>query len=726
MNSKKLTATGFFIFLFGKKLLLLSPSFLITIKMKKYLLTIQLLAVFACTMQTESTQQKNYVPETPQLSSDLMTPEVLWSFGRLGSPKVSPDGETVLYTVTYYNIEENKPYRDIYSVPISGGEPTNLTNSATNEFNAIWRPDGQKIGYLSSETGSVQLWEMNPDGTRAKQVSDIDGGISGFNYSPDGSKIFYIKNVKLDDDIHDLFPDLPKANARLENDIMYRHWDQWHDYTYQHIFIADYTNGKPGEGIDIMEGERFDSPMKPFGGIEQIAWSPDGKTLAYTCKKKTGMEYSVSTNSDIYLYHLETGKTTNFTQGMMGYDQNPVFSPDGKYLAWESMKRDGYESDKNRLFVTNMETGKKTDFTAEFDQNVHGLIWNEESNAIYFTSNIHGTDEIYRMNIADGYISKLTDGIHNYQTVEPAGSKLVAQKVSMSQPAELYLVDPKTGIEQPLTTVNKGILDQLIMGKVEERWLETTDGKQMHTWVIYPPHFDPNKKYPALLYCQGGPQGTVSQFWSYRWNFQMMAANGYIIVAPNRRGLPGFGQEWNEQISKDYGGQNIKDYLTAIDELAKEPFVDETRLGAVGASYGGFSVFFLAGNHDGRFKAFISHDGMFNFEHQYLTTEEMWFANWDIGGPFWEKENAAAQRSYTFSPHNFVQNWDTPILVIHGEKDFRVPPDQGMAAFNAAVLKDIPAQFLYFPEENHWVLQAQNGILWQRVFFNWLDKWLKE
>jgi len=640
--------------------------------MKKYLLTIQLLAVFACTMQTESTQQKNYVPETPQLSSDLMTPEVLWSFGRLGSPKVSPDGETVLYTVTYYNIEENKPYRDIYSVPISGGEPTNLTNSATNEFNAIWRPDGQKIGYLSSETGSVQLWEMNPDGTRAKQVSDIDGGISGFNYSPDGSKIFYIKNVKLDDDIHDLFPDLPKANARLENDIMYRHWDQWHDYTYQHIFIADYTNGKPGEGIDIMEGERFDSPMKPFGGIEQIAWSPDGKTLAYTCKKKTGMEYSVSTNSDIYLYHLETGKTTNFTQGMMGYDQNPVFSPDGKYLAWESMKRDGYESDKNRLFVTNMETGKKTDFTAEFDQNVHGLIWNEESNAIYFTSNIHGTDEIYRMNIADGYISKLTDGIHNYQTVEPAGSKLVAQKVSMSQPAELYLVDPKTGIEQPLTTVNKGILDQLIMGKVEERWLETTDGKQMHTWVIYPPHFDPNKKYPALLYCQGGPQGTVSQFWSYRWNFQMMAANGYIIVAPNRRGLPGFGQEWNEQISKDYGGQNIKDYLTAIDELAKEPFVDETRLGAVGASYGGFSVFFLAGNHDGRFKAFISHDGMFNFEHQYLTTEEMWFANWDIGGPFWEKDNAAAQRSYTFSPHNFVQNWDTPILVIHGEKDFRV------------------------------------------------------
>src|SRR5690606_21517183 len=367
---------------------------------------------------------------------------------------------------------------------------------------------------------------------------------------------------------------------------------QWHDYTYQHVFIADYSDGRVGEGVDIMEGERFDSPMKPFGGIEQIAWSPDGNLLAYTCKKKTGKEYSLSTNSDIYIYDVETGETFSFTEGMMGYDQNPVFSPDGKYMAWESMERDGYESDKNRLFVANLETGEKTDFTAEFDQNVHNLSWDSESSAIFFTSNIHGTDEIYRLNLGDKSISRITDGIHDYQTVEQAGSKLVAQKVSMSQPAELYLVDPETGTDQPLTTVNKGILDQLTMGKVEERWLETTDGKQMHTWVIYPPNFDPNKKYPTLLYCQGGPQGTVSQFWSYRWNFQMMAANGYIIVAPNRRGLPGFGQEWNEQISKDYGGQNIKDYLTAIDKLAKEPFVDENRLGAVGASYGGFSVFF--------------------------------------------------------------------------------------------------------------------------------------
>ncbi len=643
--------------------------------MKKYFFAALIVIFFACTVEMEPTSKKGYVPEIPNLTSDLMTPEVIWSFGRWRTAGFT-SGEHVLYSVTYFNIEENRPYRDIYLAPVSGGESKNLTNSATNEFNAVWRPDGKKIGYLSPTSGSVQLWEMNPDGSGAKQISEIDGGISGFSYSPDFSKIYYIKSVKLDRDIHDLFPDLPKANARLENDLMYRHWDQWHDYTYQHIFIADYEDGKVGEGIDIMEGERFDSPMKPFGGTEQIAWSRDGKILAYTCKKKVGKEYSLSTNSDIYFYDISTGKTTNFTEGMMGYDQNPVFSPDGKYLAWESMERDGYESDNTRLFVANIETGEKKDYTANFDQDAHNLCWNNESNAIYFISDIHATDEIFKLNLARESIERITEGVHNYLTIEPAGSKLVAQKVSMSQPAELYLVEPETGTDQPLTSVNKGILDQLTMGKVEERWLETTDGKQMHTWVIYPPHFDPAKKYPALLYCQGGPQGTVSQFWSYRWNFQMMVANGYIVVAPNRRGLPGFGQEWNEQISKDYGGQNIKDYLTAIDEVAKEPFVDETRLGAVGASYGGFSVFFLAGNHDGRFKAFISHDGMFNFEHQYLTTEEMWFVNWDIGGPFWERDNAAAQRSYTFSPHKFVQNWDTPILVIHGEKDFRVPPDQ--------------------------------------------------
>ena len=694
--------------------------------MKKIaLVLLTVITWFGCTQKDKVIVSNNFVPETPQLESDIMTPEVLWSFGRLGGAQVSPNDETVLYTVTYYNIEENKSYRDIYTIPVSGGEAKNITNSGAKEFNAIWRPDGNKIGYLSTVSGSVQLWEMDVNGKGAKQISNFEEGISGFIYSPDQSKIFYLKSVKLDVNVQDLFLDLPKTNARIETDLMYRHWDSWHDYTYNHIFVADYSKGKVGEGKDILEGEKFDSPMKPFGGTEQIVWSPDGKTLAYTCKKKVGKEYSVSTNSEIYLYNVETGKTINFTSGMMGYDVNPVFSPDGKQLAWESMERDGYEADKNRLFVADLETGEKKDYSAGFDQNAHGLSWSDDGKSIYFISNRHATDEIFRLDLADGSIARVTNGIHNYQSVALAGEKLLTQKVSMSQPAELYLVDPITGKDEALTEVNKGILDQLTFGKIEERWLETNDGKQMHTWVIYPPHFDPNKKYPTLLYNQGGPQGTVSQFWSYRWNFQMMAANDYIIVAPNRRGLPGFGQEWNEQISKDYGGQNIKDLLTAIDELAKEPFVDETKLGAVGASYGGFSVMYLAGNHEKRFKDFIAHDGIFNFEHMYTSTEEMWFVDFDYGGAYWDKTNAAAQRSYEFSPHKFVQNWDTPILIVQGEKDYRVPSEQGMAAFNAAIMRDVPAQMLYFPEENHWVLQPQNGILWQRVFFNWLDKYLK-
>lgn len=695
--------------------------------MRKYFAIIMAILAISCQVAEQPKVSRNYVPETPKLASDIMTPEVLWAFGRVGSPSVSPDGLNVLYTVTYYNIEENKPYRDIYVIPSEGGEPKNITNSPWNEFNACWRPDGKKIGYLSSKSGSVQIWERDIDGGGEKQISNIEGGISGFKYSPKLDQILYLKNVKLDKDVHDLFPDLPKTNARIENDLMYRHWDSWHDYTYNHIFITAYSteSGIEGTGKDIMSGEKFDSPDKPFGGIEQIAWHPSGRVFAYTCKKKTGKEYAVSTNTDIYFYYPETGETKNFTEGMMGYDRNPTFSPDGEFLAWESMERDGYESDKNRLYVANFVKGGKFDFTRKFDQSVGALCWSPTSRTVFFISNDKGTDEIYRANILTGEILKVTTGIHDFSYVERATEKLVAQKESMSQPAELYIVDIFTGEEKPLTEVNKGILDQLTFGNVEKRWQKTTDDKEMLTWVIYPPHFDPAKKYPAILYNQGGPQGTVSQFWSYRWNFQIMAANGYIIVAPNRRGVPGFGQEWLEQISTDYGGQNIRDLLTAIDEVSKEPFVDKTKLGAVGASYGGFSVNYLAGHHEGRFKAFISHDGIFNFDQMYPTTEEMWFPNWDYGGAFWDKENKVAQRSYSFSPHNFADKWDTPILIIHGGKDYRIPDTQGMAAFNSAVLRGVPAQFLYFPEENHWVLEPQNGILWQRVFFNWLDKWLK-
>ncbi len=686
-----------------------------------------LVVLISCSKKEVQTEMvKNYVPETPKLASDIMTPEVLWSFGRLGETTISPDGNTVLFSVTYFKIDENKSYRDLYTGPVKGGKSKRITDTEVKESSAAWRPDGKKIGYLSPVSGNMQLWEINPDGTEAVQVSNIEGGINGFKYSPDMKHILYIKDVKLDENIHDLFPDLPEANARLENDLMYRHWDEWRNYTYSHIFVAGYSNGSIDSGKDIMEGEKFDSPDKPFDGMEQINWNPDSKRIVYSCKKLQGRAYSLSTNSDIYIYDIRSGETRNFTEGMMGYDKAPVFSPDGKYLAWESMLRDGYEADKSRLFVADLYSGEKTDYSADFDQSSHGLNWAADSRSLYFISDIQATDEIYKLTLIDGRIVRITDGVHNYESVEETQHGLVAQKVSMSQPADLYLVDPATGEDKPITKINEGILDQLTRGKVEKRWVQTTDNKEMLVWVIYPPHFDPNIKYPAILFCEGGPQSTVSQFWSYRWNFQMMAANGYIVVAPNRRGLPGFGKEWLEQISTDYGGQNIQDYLSAIDDIAREPFVDKDHLGAVGASYGGFSVNYLAGCHQKRFKAFISHCGIFNFEQQYLTTEEMWFENWDMGGPYWDKMNAAAQRSFSFSPHLYVEKWDTPMLIIHGGKDFRIPYTQGMAAFNAARLRNIPAQFLYFPEESHWVLSPQNGILWQRVFKQWLDKWLKE
>lgn len=659
-----------------------------------------------------------------KLESEIMTPEVLWSFGRLGDIQVSPDGKKILYGVSYYSKDQNRSNRELFVMDIDGKNQQQITHTGFGEYNAQWRPDGKKVGFICAADGEMQIWEMDADGENREQVSYVDGGLSGFKYSPDQSHILYIKEVKLDETVADIYPDLPKSSGRINHDLMYRHWDNWVD-SYTHIFVAPFVLNKMGSGKDIMPGEKWETPMKPFGGMEQINWTPDGKTIAYTCRKKQGKEYSLSTNSDIYFYNLEDGKTTNMTESMMGYDVAPVFSPDGKIMAWESMKRDGYESDKQRLYTLNLETGEKTYHTKDFDQMAHGLSFSADGKSIYFISDWHATDEIYELTLADSKIRKITEGIHNYQTVTDAGDVLVAQRVSMSKPAEIYAVNKTTGKATELSFENKHLLDQLKFGEVTKRWIETTDNKQMLTWVILPPNFDESKEYPALLYCQGGPQGTVSQFWSYRWNFQMMAANDYVIVAPNRRGLPGFGQEWLEQISGDYGGQNMKDYLSAIDAVKQESWVDENRLGAVGASYGGFSVYWLAGHHNKRFKAFIAHDGMFNLEAQYLETEEMWFVNWDLGGPFWEKYNHTAQKSYANSPHKFVQYWDTPIMVIHGELDYRIVASQGMSAFNAAVLRGVPAEYLYFPDENHWVLQPQNGILWQRRFYNWLDKWLK-
>ena len=659
-----------------------------------------------------------------KLEGDRLTPEALWSLGRVSGGEVSPDGKTILYGVTYYSIEKNKGNRELYSIGVDGENYKQLTHSAKSEFNELWRPDGKKIGFLSSESGSVQLWEMNPDGSGRVQISNIDGGITGFKYSPDQTKILYTKDIPVDKGFADLYKGLPLTTGRIENDLMYRHWDTWVD-TYSHVFYADYDGTKVWNDKDIMAGEPYESPLAPFGGIEQIDWNPNSKQIAYTCKKLTGKEATLSTNSDIYLYNIEDGTTINMTEGMMGFDIAPLFSPDGNYIAWQSMERDGYESDKDRLFLVDTKTWEKTYATSDFDQNAGSLFWAKDSKSLYFTSDWHGTFQIYNYNLKNKNIKKLTEGLHDYQNVAVAGDNLVARRESMSFPTELFIVNPKDGSAKQITFTNKDLLAQIKMGKVEERWMKTSDGQDMLTIIIYPPDFDPNKKYPTLLYCKGGPQGPLSQDFHYRWNFQIMAANGYIIVAPNRRGVSGFGQAWQEEISKDYHGKSMQDYLDAIDEMAKEPYVDADHLGAVGASAGGWAVYYLAGTHNGRFKAFIAHDGVFNEEAQYLETDEMWFENWDMGGPYWETNNLLIQDLYAHSPHKFVDKWDTPILVIHGGLDYRIAYTQGMSAFNAAVLKDIPAEFLYFPDENHWVLQPQNAILWQRTFFAWLDKWLK-
>ena len=665
-----------------------------------------------------------------KIEGKRMTPEALWAMGRIGGVAVSPDEKQIAYTVAYYSVPENKSNREVFVMNTDGTGNQQITRTPWQENEVNWIKGGTKLAFLSNESGSSQLWEMNPDGSGRKQLTQYDGDIEGYSFSPDGKKLLFIAQVKTKPSTADKYPDLPKATGIIVTDLMYKHWDEWVTGA-PHPFVADFDGNSISNIKDILEGKPYESPMRPWGGIEQLAWSPAGDKVAYTCRKKTGLAYAISTNSDIYIYDLATKKTDNITEENKGYDTNPQYSPDGKYIAWQSMERDGYEADLNRLFIMNLETGEKRFVSKEFESNVDGFLWNKDSKSIYFIGVWHGETQIYNVDLAaNDKITQLTDGMYDYASLALAGDKVIALRHSMSMGDEIYAVSATRNGDafaeaKQLTFENKQIYDQLEMGKVEARWMKTTDGKQMLTWVIYPPQFDPNKKYPTLLFCEGGPQSPVSQFWSYRWNFQIMAANDYIIIAPNRRGLPGFGMEWLEEISTNYGGHCMDDYLTAIDDIAKEPYVDKDRLGCVGASFGGYSVYWLAGHHNNRFKAFIAHDGFFNMEQQYLETEELWFTNWDLGGPYWDKNNPAVKRSYANSPHLFVDKWDTPILCIHGEKDYRILASQGMAAFNAAKLRGIPAELLIFPDENHWVLKPQNGILWQRTFFNWLDRWLK-
>ena len=695
--------------------------------MKKLFYYAGILALISCQPKAETEAPEPVIGKaTLTLTSDQMTPEVLWSFGRLGDVQVSPDGKTLVYGVSYYSKELNKGNRDLFTLPAEGGTPTQLTQTAGGEYSAIWSKDNQHILFLAKGEKGLQIWQMNADGSGKQQISDENGSIGNMKLSPSGDKLLFTMDVKIDKGITDLHPDLPLANAKIYDDLMYRHWDTWEDGYFSHIFIADYTSGKVSNAYDIMEGEPYDTPLHPFGGIEEITWSPNGKKIAYTCKKLKGKEYAVSTNSDIYIYDLETKETVNFTNGLPGYDWQPLYSPDGKKLAWLSMERAGFEADKQRLFIYDFETGTKKDYTENFDHSPSSLNWSEDGNTIYFVAGVFGTYQVHQLALETGEIKAITQGQHDYHSVALAGDALIGTKVSMIKPQEIYKINKETGEEKELSFENKPILDQLTMPKVEKRWIKTTDGKDMLTWVLFPPHFDPAKKYPALLYCEGGPQSSLSQYWSYRWNMAIMASHGYVVVAPNRRGVLTMGQEWTDQVSKDNGGQEMHDLLAAIDEVKKEPYVDENRLGAVGPSYGGFSVYWLAGHHEGRFKTFIAHCGVFNSEMQYMATEETFFDHWEKGGAPWEKENPAAMKSFGSSPHHFVKNWDTPILVIHGANDFRVPQFQGITAFNSAQLLGIPSKFLYFPEETHWVVSPQNGILWQRTFFEWLDTYLKE
>ena len=703
--------------------------------MRKFIL-MATLALLASSCQTKEEGTKTPITKPAiTIEGGRLTPEVLWAMGRINSVLPHETNGTIAYTVSYYSVEENRSTSWIRLAQEKDNQL--ITKQEWVGYEPAWWENS--LAYLNG--GKLYLKDDKAIRREAKGkgicLEGFDHDIEGFLLSPKVDKIILIAQVKTVASTKDKHPDLPLASGRVVDDLMYKHWDEWTE-TAPHPFVADLKHeGKSlvvSNIIDILEGTPYESPMKPFGGIEQLAWSPDGKQIAYTCRKKSGLDYAISTNSDIYLYDIATGTHTNLTENNKGYDTNPSYSPDGQYIAWQSMERDGYESDENRLMVCNIATGEQTFLSKGLNTNVDSYYW-KDNNTLVFSAVWHGTSMLYSINIEElksingkgfeGNFECLTSGQYDYVPAANVGDTYYCLRHSMREANEIFRF---TKGEEPvqISHENDNIYSQVEMGQVVPRWQKTTDGKDMLTWIIYPPHFDPSKKYPTLLYCEGGPQSPVSQFWSFRWNFMMMAANDYIIVAPNRRGLPGFGNEWNEQISGDYGGQCMKDYLSAIDEfVANEPYADKERLGCVGASFGGFSVYWLAGHHNKRFKAFIAHDGIFNMEMQYLETEEKWFANWDMGGAYWDKKNKIAQRTFANSPHLFVGEWDTPILCIHGEKDYRILANQSMAAFDAAKMRGIEAQLLIFPDENHWVLKPQNGILWQRTFFAWLDKWLK-
>ncbi|MEG0789720.1 MAG: S9 family peptidase [Alistipes sp.] len=684
----------------------------------------------------------NNALSSQEVEAGILTPEVMWKMRRAGSSSLSPDAQTLLYTVSDYNMAENRGVTTICVQQLAKGKVTPLTDTASNNTDPKWSADGRTIYFLSDRSGTMQLWSMTAAGKNLKQLSQLEKDIEGYGISPKGDKLFYVQRVQVvDRKSSDVHKDMDKSKARIYDDLMCRHWNYWDEGSYLHIFVAD-LHGGVKNGIDIIgKDAAWDAPLAPYFDMAEIAWNHAGTMLAYTCKKMTGTEYALSTDSDIYVYVLATGVTQNICKplegkirynamvhrepALPGYDKYPVWSPDDLKIAFRSMRQAGYESDKERLLVYDCRTARITDRTKDFDYPASNVVW-DGNDRLYFGAPIEATRQICRVPATEGAVEVLTKGDHDINAFTLEKGKIVAEMVSISSASEFFDVNPKSGALTQISAINKPIYDNIRMGEVQKRWVTTTDGKQMLTWVILPPDFDASKKYPVLLYCEGGPQSVVSQFWSYRWNFQLMAAQGYIVVAPNRRGLPSFGQEWLEQISGDYSGQNIRDYLSAIDDVAKEPWADETRMGCVGASYGGYSVYFLAGCHEKRFKAFISHCGIFDFESMYGQTEELFFINHDYGGNYWDKSNATAMRSYANSPHKFVDKWDTPILIVTGEYDFRIPFTQSLEAFTAARVQGIDARLVEFEDEGHQVFKPQNGLVWNREFFGWLNKYVKQ
>lgn len=662
-----------------------------------------------------------------KIENGLMTPEILEGLGRVAEPTLSPDGKVIAFTLTYSSVEQNKSNAEIYLINTDGSDMRRLTHTAASESNLQWVDGGRRLAFLrhDEETKGMQIFSINSDGTDEKQLSRQENGIECFKISPDEKHVIYSSPIEPYNKNKELFDGLPKATGRVVDDLGYKHWDEWVTKI-PHPFLADFNSvSEISNAKDIMAGEPYECPMRPFGGAESFTWSKDGQSLVYVSRKLTGKDYVFSTDSNLYLYTLTDGKTEQLTgEGFPGYDTDPVFSPDGKTLAWLSMETAKYESDKKRLMVMDMATRNTRDLTASWDYWPEQIAWAPNGKSIYYTGYYKGTEPIFNIDVNSCKVTVIAEETADFSAVTPVNDKeLIAMRRSMSCPNEIVSV--KKGSVKALTSVNEEVLGQLTLGEVKKVIVPTTDGKEMTCWEILPPDFDPNKKYPAILYCQGGPQQAVSQFWSNRWNFQIMAANGYVIIAPNRRGLPGFGTEWNRQISGDYGGQNMKDYFSATDYIKSQPYVNADKVGAIGASYGGFSVYWLAGHNEGRFAALIAHAGIFNIEAQYLETEEMWFADFDMGGAPWEKDNATAQRTFANSPHKFVNNWTAPMLITVGELDYRILASQGMQAFNAAKMHGLEAEMVVFPDENHWILKPQNAILWQRCFFRFLNKYLK-